>query len=253
MNIETTLHNGVAGIAIARPEKKNAMTTAMYAAMAAALHAANADPCVRSVLISGQPGIFCSGNDMEDFLTNPPNVPCAPLFEFMRALSCCEKPVVAAVTGSAIGIGATMLLHCDLVYIAEGSRLAMPFVSLAIVPEFASSLLLPRLIGHVKAAEKLLLGNAFTAREAVELNLANAMLPEHQVLDCARQMAERFNSLPQDAVRETKKLMRRYDADDVSKAIVLEGQVLSERLDSREAKEAFSAFLMRRKPTRTVP
>lgn len=252
MSIVTTINNGVAGIEISRPERKNAMTTAMYATMTAALRAADADPSVRAVLISGRPGIFCSGNDIEDFLANPPNVPSAPLFEFMRALSCCEKPVVAAVTGSAIGIGATMLLHCDLVYVAEGSRLAMPFVALAIVPEFASSFLLPRLIGHVKAAQKLLLGDAFTAREAVELSLANAALPDHQVLEHARQMAERFNLLPPDAVRETKKLMRSHDRADVSKAIALEGQVLSERLDSPEAKEAFSAFLQKRQPGRPL-
>ncbi|OYY83307.1 MAG: enoyl-CoA hydratase [Acidovorax sp. 28-64-14] len=248
----TKLHNGVLGIEIARSEKKNAMTAPMYSAIATALRTANADPSVRSVLISGQPGIFCSGNDVEDFLTNPPNVPSAPLFEFMQALSGCEKPVVAAVTGSAIGIGVTMLLHCDLVYVAEGSRFAMPFVALAIVPEFASSLLFPRLVGHVKAAEKLLLGDAFTAREAVELNLANAVLAEDKVLDHARQVAERFNSLPPDAVRETKKLMRGYDSVEVSNAIALEGRVLSERLDSQDAKEAFSAFLQTRKATRTV-
>ncbi|HQT19185.1 MAG TPA: enoyl-CoA hydratase [Thiobacillus sp.] len=252
MSIVTKLHNGVLGIEIARSEKKNAMTAPMYSAIATALRTANADPSVRSVLISGQPGIFCSGNDVEDFLTNPPNVPSAPLFEFMQALSGCEKPVVAAVTGSAIGIGVTMLLHCDLVYVAEGSRFAMPFVALAIVPEFASSLLFPRLVGHVKAAEKLLLGDAFTAREAVELNLANAVLAEDKVLDHARQVAERFNSLPPDAVRETKKLMRGYDSVEVSNAIALEGRVLSERLDSQDAKEAFSAFLQTRKATRTV-
>lgn len=252
MTIVTKLHNGVFGIEIARPEKKNAMTASMYLAMAAALRAAIGDSSVRSVLISGAPGIFCSGNDIEDFLTNPPNAPSAPLFEFMEALSFCPQPVVAAVTGSAIGIGATMLLHCDLVYVAEGSRLAMPFVSLAIVPEFASSLLLPRLLGHVKAAEKLLLGDAFTAREAVELNLANAVLAEDEVLNHARQVAERFNSLPQDAVRETKRLMRSYECADVSKAIALESRALSERLDSQEARDAFSAFLHARRPTHTV-
>lgn len=253
MNIETTLLNGVAVIAIARPEKKNAMTAAMYAAMADALLAANADPLVRAVLISGQPGIFCAGNDIEDFLADPPNVPSAPLFKFMHALSGCEKPVVAAVTGSAIGIGATMLLHCDLVYIAEDARLALPFVSLAIVPECASSLLLPRLMGHVKAAEKLLLGLAFTAQEAVELNMANAVLPESQVLSHASRVAERFNALPPDAVRETKRLMRRNSAADVKSAIVAEGEALSERLASPEAKQAFSAFLQRRQPDRSSP
>lgn len=250
MSIVTTLKNGVAGIEICRPEKKNAMSASMYTAMAAALRAADSDPSVHAILISGQPGIFCSGNDIEDFLSNPPNVPSAPLFEFMRALSCCEKPVVAAVTGSAIGIGVTMLFHCDLVYVAEGSRLAMPFVALAIVPEFASSFLLPRLIGHVKAAGKLLLGEAFTAQDAVEFNLANAVLADGEVLDHARKMAERFNLMPRDAVRETKRLMRHVDSTSVMTAITLEGQALAERLDSREAKDAFSAFLEARRSAR---
>lgn len=253
MTIVTKLHNGVAEIEIARPEKKNAVTAPMFSAMAVALRTANADPSVRSVLISGQPGIFCSGNDVEEFLTNPPNVPGAPLFEFMHALSECEKPVVAAVTGSAAGIGATMLLHCDLVYVAEGARFVLPFVTLAIVPEFASSLLLPRLMGHVKAAEKLLLGNAFSAQEAVELNFANAVLAADKVLDHARQIAERFNSLSPEAVRASKKLMRGYGSVEVSKAIALEGRVLAERLNSQDAKEAARAFLQKRKSNLTLP
>lgn len=247
MTIETTLHNAVAGIIIARPEKKNAMTVAMYAAMARALRAADSDPAVRAILISGQPGIFCSGNDIEDFLAHPPNVPNAPLFDFMRALSGCEKPVVAAVTGAAVGIGVTMLLHCDLVYIAEGSRLALPFVGLGIVPEFASSLLLSRLVGHVKAAQWLLLNEPFTAHEAVELGLANAVLAPDAVLDHARQAARRFNTLPSAAVRETKRLMRSATHDAVSTAVSMEAKALAERLDSAEAQDAFRTFLAKRR------
>src|SRR6187402_1402238 len=212
MSIKTAIVNGVATIEIARPEKKNALTVAMYQAMAAALDAARADAAVRAVLISGQPGIFTSGNDIEDFMSRPPGQGSdaldSPVFGFMRALTECDKPVVAAVTGAAIGIGTTMLLHCDLVYVADDARLAMPFVSLGLVPEFGSSLLVPQLMGHRRAAEKLLLGDPFTAEQAVECGIANAVLPAGEVLNHARRVAERFNTLPPGAVREAKQLLR---------------------------------------------
>src|SRR5204863_7411412 len=153
---------------------------------------------------TGQPGIFTAGNDVEDFLQHPRVAGDAPALRFMRALAGAELPVIAAVTGAAIGIGATMLLHCDLVYISDEARLAMPFTSLGLVPEFASSLILPQLLGHVRAAEKLLLGDPFTAPEAVEIGIANAVLPAGEVVNHARRMAERFNALPPAAVRESK-------------------------------------------------
>ncbi|HVQ05653.1 MAG TPA: enoyl-CoA hydratase-related protein, partial [Burkholderiaceae bacterium] len=158
MSIKTGVHNGVATIEIARPEKKNALTAAMYQAMADALHAAAEDNTVRAVLISGQPGVFTSGNDLEDFMQRPPQGQDSPVAQFMRALIEINKPVVAAVTGAAIGIGTTMLLHCDFVYVSDEARLATPFVSLGLVPEYASSLWMPALMGHRRAAEKLLLG-----------------------------------------------------------------------------------------------
>jgi len=170
------------------------------------------------------------------------------VFQFMRSLSACEKPVVAAVTGAAIGIGTTMLLHCDLVYVSDEARFAMPFVSLGLVPEFASSLIAPQLLGRVKAAEKLLLGDPFTAEDAVEMRIANAVLPAAEVVNHARRMAERFNALPPGAVRETKKLLRRASADKVLETIAVEGAVFGERLASPEAREAFSAFFQKRKP-----
>ena len=147
MSIKTATLNGVATIEIARPEKKNAITVAMYLAMADALRAAQDDAAVRAVLITGQPGIFTSGNDLEDFMQRPRRACDSPAFLFMRALIGCDKPVVAAVTGAAIGIGTTMLLHCDFVYVSDEARLAMPFVSLGLVPEFASSLVVPQLMG----------------------------------------------------------------------------------------------------------
>lgn len=248
MSIKTATMNGVATIEIARPEKKNAITVDMYAAMAAALRNANADAAVRAVLITGQPGIFTSGNDLEDFMQRPKQGMDSPVFQFMKALTTCEKPVIAAVTGAAIGIGTTMLLHCDLVYVSDEARLAMPFTSLGLVPEFASSLVLPQLIGHVKAAEKLLLGDPFTPQDAVDLGVANAVLPAGEVVNHARRMAERFNALPPGAVRDSKKLMRRASAASVLETIAVEGGVFQERLTSPEAREAFSAFFQKRKP-----
>lgn len=249
MTIRTATFNGVAVIEIARPEKKNALTAAMYAAMADALLTANADAAVRSVLFVGQPGVFTSGNDLEDFLQRPPAGDDSPVFRFMRALLDCEKPVVAAVTGAAIGIGTTMLLHCDLVYVSDEARLAMPFVGLGLVPEYASSLLVPALMGHVKAAEKLMLGEPFTGAEAVDCGIANAVLPASEVVNHARRMAERFNALPPSAVRETKKLMRGGAARERINAVMAEeGALFTQRLRSPEAQEAFSAFLAKRKP-----
>jgi len=248
MTIKTAILQGVATIEIARPEKKNALTMAMYTQMREAILAAQADPSVRALLITGQPGIFTSGNDLEDFMNRPPQGGESPVFQFMQALTGCDKPVVAAVTGAAIGIGTTMLLHCDLVYVSDEGRLAMPFTSLGLVAEFASSLVFPQLVGRAKASEKLLLGDPMTGAEAVELGLANAVLPAAEVLPHARRMAERFNALPPAAVRETKKLMQRASRAAVLDQIGVESQVFSEQLRSPEAREAFQAFFEKRKP-----
>jgi enoyl-CoA hydratase/carnithine racemase len=248
MSIKTAVLNGVATIEIARPEKKNALTMAMYQAMADALEAAGADAAVRAVLFTGQPGIYTSGNDLEDFMQRPPQDEDSPVFLFMKALLACDKPVVVAVTGAAIGIGTTMLLHSDLVYVADDARLAMPFVGLGLVPEYASSLIVPRLMGHARAAEKLLLGDPFTAAEAVEVGIANAVLPAGEVLPHARRVAERFNTLPPGAVRDSKMLMRRWQGDAVVEQIRTEAAIFRSRLRSPEAMEAFSAFFQKRKP-----
>jgi enoyl-CoA hydratase/carnithine racemase len=252
MSIKTATFNGVATIEIARPEKKNALTVAMYQAMADALNAAREDGAVRAVLITGQPGIFTSGNDVEDFLTRPPGQGSdsmdSPVFRFMRALLDCDKPVVAAVTGAAIGIGTTMLLHCDFVYVSDEARLAMPFVALGLVPEYASSLVVPQLMGHRRAAEKLLLGDPFTSEQAVECGVASAVLPAGEVVAHARRVAERFNALPPGAVREAKQLMRAPQRELTLQTIRTEGEVFGRRLRSPEAMEAFQAFLQKRKP-----
>ena len=252
MNIRTATLNGVATIEIARPEKKNALTVAMYQAMADALNAAREDAAVRAVLITGQPGVFTSGNDIEDFMQRPPGQGSdgmnSPVFLFMRALLECDKPVVAAVTGAAIGIGTTMLLHCDFVFVADDARLAMPFVALGLVPEYASSLLVPQLMGHRRAAEKLLLGDPFTAEQAVDCGLANAVLPASEVVNHARRIAERFNKLPPGAVREAKALMRGPQREQILQTIGREGALFSARLRSPEAMEAFQAFFQKRQP-----
>ena len=250
MTIRTATLDGVATIEIARPQKKNAITAAMYGELAAAFAAATVDAAVRAVLVTGQPDIFTSGNDVEDFLHAAPRVEDAdpPAFGFMRAMMACDKPIVAGVTGAAIGIGTTMLLHCDLVYVADDARLAMPFVSLGLVPEFASSVLAPRLMGSRRSAEKLLLGDPFSGPEAVELGIANAVLPSAEVVPHARRVAMRFNALPPGAVRATKRLLQRADRQLLAEAIGIEGKAFAERLQSPEAKEAFGAFLGKRKP-----
>jgi enoyl-CoA hydratase/carnithine racemase len=252
MSIKTATINGVATIEIARPEKKNALTVAMYQALAEALNAAREDGAVRAVLITGQPGIFTSGNDVEDFLTRPPGQGSdsmdSPVFRFMRALLDCDKPVVAAVTGAAIGIGTTMLLHCDFVYVSDEARLAMPFVALGLVPEYASSLVVPQLMGHRRAAEKLLLGDPFTPEQAVDCGIASAVLPAAEVVAHARRVAERFNALPPGAVREAKQLMRAPERERLLQTIRTEGEIFGRRLRSPEAMEAFQAFLQKRKP-----
>lgn len=248
MTINATTADGVATIEIARSQKKNALTLAMYEAMTDAITNAVADGAVRAILIAGQPGVFTSGNDLEDFMQRPPAGEESPVFRFMQALAACDKPVVAAVTGVAVGIGTTMLLHCDLVYVSEDAQLAMPFVSLGLVPEFGSSLILPQLMGYARAAERLLLGDPLSAAQAVDLGIASAVLPAGDVLAHARRMAERFNALPPGAVRDTKRLMRLGSRDGILRAMQAEAAMFGERLRSPEAKEAFAAFFARRKP-----
>ena len=248
MTIRTATLNKVLTIEIARPEKKNALTQAMYTAMAEALEAANTDAGVRAVLITGQPGIFTSGNDIDDFMQRPPQGDDTPVARFMRALLDCDKPVVAAVTGAAVGIGTTLLLHCDLVYVSDEARLAMPFVSLGLVPEYASSLVLPALIGHVQAAEKLMLGEPFSGSDAVDCGIANAVLPAAEVVNHARRMAERFNALAPGAVADTKRLMRAPLRARIREVMAAEGALFGQRLRSPEAMEAFQAFFQKRKP-----
>lgn len=247
-NILTELKDGVLRIEMRRPEKKNALTGPMYAAMADALERAAHEDAIRVVLIHGQPEVFTAGNDLADFLNAPPDDPDRPVFRFLRNIAAAPKPLVAAVTGNAVGVGTTMLLHCDLVYAGEGARFQLPFVNLALCPEAASSLLLPRLAGHQRAAELLFFGEPFGADKAREIGLLNAVHPDDAVFDAALERARKLATLPAASLRETKRLLKQGIAALVPQVMQDEGDIFKRQLASPAAKEAFSAFLEKRKP-----
>lgn len=245
--------NGLLTIEFNRLERKNAITGAMYQAMADALVEAEGDAAVRAILIAGKPEIFTAGNDLDDFMKNSapiPGVPAEsrPVFQFMRALSGSTKPVVAAVAGAAIGIGTTLLMHCDLVYAADNAKFSMPFSQLGLCPEFASSLLLPQLAGYPRAAEKLLLGEAFGAQEALEMGLVARVLPAGELRAFAEQQAAKLVALPAASIRTTKALMKRARTQPINEAIAAENERFAAMLLAPEAKEAFTAFFEKRKP-----
>jgi enoyl-CoA hydratase/carnithine racemase len=240
---------GLLTLRLNRPDKMNALTRAMYSQMAEVLDAANEDRAVRAVLITGGAECFTSGNDVADFLQAPPTGMDSPVFQFMRALFDFGKPVVAAVAGPAVGIGTTLLLHCDLVYVSRDAKLRTPFVNLGLCPEFGSSLLLPRLLGQAKAAEVLLLGEAFTGARAAEWGIASGALEDGpSTVAKAREMALRFLELAPSAVADSKRLMRAPGREELRKVIEEEGALFGQRLRSPEAIEALSAFMQRRKP-----
>lgn len=239
---------GIMTIRINRPEKKNALTLAMYSAMVTALQAAEADPAVRVIVFAGSPTCFTSGNDIMDFMQSPPTDASSPVFQFLQAIVEAKKPLIAAPAGLAIGIGTTMLLHCDLVYAGQETRFQLPFVNLALVPEAGSSYLLPRMMGHVRAAELLLLGGPFDTAKASEYGFVNAVLPNDQVLDAAMAAAADLAAKPPTAVRFSKELLKRYSGPIVAETIRIEAQLFAERLVSPEAGEAFAAFMERRQP-----
>jgi enoyl-CoA hydratase/carnithine racemase len=238
----------VTRIELNRPEKKNALSPEMYAAMAQALLDADADAEVRAVLIHGQRDCFTSGNDVRDFLELERAPGASPASGFLRAISGAKKPIVAAVGGPAVGVGTTLLLHCDLVYAAPNARLQLPFVPLGLVPEAASSLLLPAMSGYRRAAEMLLLGQAFGAEKALAAGIVTEIVPEAELLERARQAALALAALPPASVRMTKALMKRGSAQAVQDRMTEELELFGERLRSPEAKEALGAFMQKRKP-----
>jgi len=248
MDILTSKSNGILNIEFNRPDKKNAITSAMYTVLAEALLDAQANSAVRVVVIQGKPDVFTAGNDLEDFLRSPPSATDNPTVQFMRALLDLDKPVLAAVAGPAVGIGTTMLLHCDMVYAASNARFALPFAQLGLCPEFASSLLLPRLAGHQWAAEKLLLGEPFDADQAHAAGLVNRVLPPDQLLPYVRTQAAKIAALPPESVRATKRLLKSAHAQQIETCFEQELQLFARMLQAPEAKEAFAAFLERRKP-----
>lgn len=244
--IQARVSDRILEVTIDRPERKNALTMAMYSAMADLLNAAVDDPQVRVVLISGAEGVFTSGNDLMDFLGGSAEGEDSPVFRFMLALYDFPKPVVVAVNGPAIGIGTTMLLHCDLSFAGDDAVFQMPFVNLGLCPEYASSYFLPRIMGHAKASELVLLGKKFGAEEAVELGICNAAVPAAETLARARAAAAELAGRAPEAVRLTKQLLRRGTQAAGLQFIREEGGHFQERLASEEFKEAATAFMEKR-------
>ena len=236
-------------IGLNRADKKNALSLAMYEALSEAIGQGERDGGIDVFLFHGLPDSFSAGNDLRDFLEMKPADPrSTPVVRFMTALAGAKKPVVAAVRGLAIGIGTTMLMHCDLVYASPSTRFQLPFVPLGIVPEYGSTLLLPRMAGYQRAARFLLLGDPFDGETAREIGLVTALCPEDEVLPAARSAAERLIALPQGALRTAKRLMRAPDQDLLRDVILAEiGEVFA-ALKSAEAKEAFAAYFEKRKP-----
>jgi enoyl-CoA hydratase/carnithine racemase len=249
MDILCSKADGILTIQFNRPQRKNAITSTMYQTMADALKEGEGDGAVRAILIIGQPEIFTAGNDLDDFLKNAaPAVGERSVFQFMQQLSGASKPVVVAVSGAAVGIGTTLLMHCDLVYCADNAKFSMPFVQLGLCPEFASSLLFAQLAGYPRAAEKLMLGEAFLAQEALQMGLVAKVLPLDELIPFARAQAAKLVALPAASIRATKQLMKVGRTPAINSAMVEENKLFSTMLQQPEAKEAFTAFFEKRKP-----
>jgi enoyl-CoA hydratase/carnithine racemase len=246
--IKSEIAGRVARVRFDRLDKKNAITPEMYAMLGKALADADADKQVRAVLLHGTAECFTAGNDVADFVNlprTPGRTPAQALFDVLPSM---QKPVVAAVGGPAIGIGSTLLLHCDLVYAAPNARFQLPFVPLGIVPEFGSTFLLPLLAGYQRAAELLLLGQPFSAQKAYEAGIVTAVVPQENLLGEAEKAAMTLASLPPESIRLTKRLMKSRHRATLAATIEEETKIFGERLHSPEAKEALSAFLEKRKP-----
>ena len=248
-DILVATENGVCTITFNRPERKNALTIQMYADVVHAMKAADVDDAVHVVLFTGVGDSFTSGNDIADFVNAPPTGEDSPVFQFIMLLASYEKPIAVAVNGNAIGIGVTMLMHVDIVYVADTARLKMPFVTLGLCPEAASSFLLPRMAGHVKASELLMFGEAFDAATAVDVGLASKVIPHDALLAFAQERCRILaQERPLSSLKSTKKLLKQRVADDVKATIYAEAAAFTAHLGSDEAREAFTAFFEKRKP-----
>lgn len=247
--ILTERRDGVLLVRLHRPDKKNALTLAMYAALTTALEQAAGDPSVGVVVLTGSGDSFTGGNDIADFLAAPPTGVDSPVFRFLTALRQFEKPLLAAVNGVAVGIGVTLLLHCDLVYARAGAILLLPFVNLGLCPEAASSLLLPRLVGYPRAAELVLLGEPFSAEQALEWGLINGVGADAEAtLELALTKARRLARQPAAAVRLAKALLKRSESDAVRETMALESRHFMEQLRTPAALAALRAFVEHRRP-----
>jgi enoyl-CoA hydratase/carnithine racemase len=244
-----TEHSGnILRIQLNRPAKKNAMTLAMYVTLAGQFNAAAKDGQTRVVLWHGVGDSFSAGNDIEDFLKNPPGPGESPQARLIEALINFDKPIVAAVQGAAIGGGTTMLTHCDFVFAGESAKFQMPFVHLAVVPEFGTSYSVPARIGYLRAAELILLGSRFDAKRAAELGLVTRVVPDQELLAAATDTARELAEKAPDALQACKRLMRSSTREQLERAVKLENEEFAARVRSVEAREAFTAFLERRKP-----
>ena len=247
-NILSHTEAGVTTLTLNRVDKKNSITAAMYGAMADVLQQAQEDTAVRALVIQGHVTVFSAGNDIGDFLNNPPSTPEAPVFRFLRGISTFRKPLVAAVCGPAVGIGTTMLLHCDLVYAGDNAAFSMPFVNLGLCPEAASSLLAPQLLGYHRAAEALLLGEPFMAEAALEVGLVNRIVPPTEANTIAQAQARKLAAKPISALVETKRLMKMGQASQIAAQMAEEITSFGRMLREPAAREAFGAFMEKRKP-----
>ncbi|MCO5411565.1 enoyl-CoA hydratase [Ralstonia mojiangensis] len=248
MSIRTETADGVLTLTFDRLDRKNAITAAMYQTLADALVAAETDPAIRVIVLAGDESVFTAGNDLEDFMKNPPKDESAPVHQFLKAISTATKPLIASVSGAAVGVGTTMLLHCDLVYASETAKLSMPFAQLGLCPEAASSLLLPQLAGYHRAADKLLFGEPFDAHEARELGLVNRVLPADELDAFVRTQARKLTLLPPASLRATKRLMKEGATPQIAERMSVEGKQFGEMLRAPEAREAFTAFFEKRRP-----
>lgn len=239
---------GVLTLTLNRPDKKNSLTAAMYATLADALDQATQDAAVRAVVVQGHATVFSAGNDIGDFLNNPPTGSEAPVHRFLQAISSFPKPLVAAVCGPAVGVGTTMLFHCDLVYAGDNAAFSMPFVNLGLCPEAASSLLVPQMMGYHRAAEALLLGEPFMAEAALEVGLVNRIVPPTEANGIAQAQARKLAAKPASALLQTKRLMKSGQAAAVRQQMAEEGAVFARMLSEPAAREAFAAFLEKRRP-----
>jgi len=242
--ILVTSDAGVCEVRLNRPEKRNAVTFPMYEQLTRALSAAQADGAVRAVLLSGEGASFSAGNDLQDFLTGPALSAAHPAMQFLRTLATFGKPLLAAVQGQTVGIGVTMLLHCDLIVAARTAQFTLPFVALGLVPEAGSSLLLPRLIGHQRAAELLFLGQPFNADTAYRLGLVNSVVEERSLLDETRALARAVAQQPAEALTATRRLLR-GDTGELLARIEEEARIFGAQLQSEEFRARVRAFLTR--------